>query len=88
MNITIEELNEYKQKIEDETEILLYDKIRKLVETGYTPYGIMWHMTRWSMVTGKKRDALHPIMENEGEIGKYLIGSSEPIQVIEGTKGE
>ena len=84
MNITIEELNEYKQKIEDETEILLYDKIRKLVETGYTPYGIMWHMTTWSMVTGKKRDALHPIMENE----EYLTGSSEPIQVIEGTKGE
>ena len=84
MNITIEELNEYREKVQSETEALLYEGVRKLVETGYTPYGIMWHMTRFNMVTGKKRDAQHPLMMDT----TYRSSKGEPIQVIEGTKGE
>ena len=72
MEITIEELDEYKQKIQNEMDVLFYYKVKKMVDNGYTEYGILHMLTHYNTITGKKRDELHPIMDN-------VLDNSKPI---------
>lgn len=75
MEITIEELDEYKQKIQNEMDVLFYYKIKKMVDNGYTAYGILHMLTNFNTITGKKRDDLHPIMDN-------VLDNSKPIMQV------
>ena len=63
MEITIEEIDEIRRKTEEDMDILFYYKVRKMVDEGYTAHGILEMLTIFSPITGKKRDSLHPIME-------------------------
>jgi hypothetical protein len=46
-----------------------------MVDNGYTAYGILHMLTNFNTITGKKRDDLHPIMDN-------VLDSSKPIMEV------
>lgn len=80
MEITIEEIDEIRRKTEDEMDILFYYKVRKMVDEGYTAHGILQMLTTFSPITGKKRDSLHPIMEEwlaRNESKPFMIVNKE-----------
>lgn len=87
MEITIEELDEIRRKTENEMDILFYYKIKKMVDEGYTAYGILQMITNYSPITGKKRDDLHPIME-EWLLRKDSNKDQKPIMVINKEESE
>ena len=64
MEITIEEIDEIRRKTEEDMDILFYYKVKKMVDEGYTAHGILQMLTTFSPITGKRRETLHPIMED------------------------
>ncbi len=56
MEITMKELEQMKNEIEDEADKIMTEKIIKLAKQGYTSAGIVWMLCNFNLITGKGRD--------------------------------
>jgi hypothetical protein len=82
MEITIEEMEEYRKKLEEELDAIVCEKISKWEGSGYTAHGIVWLLHNFNIFTGKKKedsrsmaqkiaDSKKPVLTHGSEVATY-----------------
>ena len=81
MEMTIEELEEYRKKLEEELDAIVCEKISKWERNGYTAHGIVWNLRNFNIFTGKKK-------EDNRTMNQKIEDSQKPILTygVEGVK--
>ena len=72
MEITIEEMEEYRKKLEEELDAIVCEKISKWERNGYTAHGIVWNLRNFNVFTGKKK-------EDSRSMSQKIEDSKKPI---------